>query len=162
MVAAEQNIPRSDCVITIPSSADALHTFECLRQRIFQWYLRIIVQQSQTSRLLLMFNIDTLVICRRTSANAFVLRLTSILNEYHATERQKLQAKKIQMALNTSGAFHFVLPLVLKPLTKDQIISIKQTMRERISGNMRRPVPSWKRFLPALHLKSMKRRALTR
>ena len=33
-------------------------------------------------------------------------------------------------------------------------------MRERISSNMRRPVPIWMRLPPTLQLKSMKHRAL--
>ena len=40
-----------------------------------------------------MFNIDTLGIRRRMLANAFVGRLMSILDDDHATVRQKLQAK---------------------------------------------------------------------
>ena len=64
----------------------------------------------------------------------------SILDDDHATERQKLQPKKTQIALNASEAFHQIVPLVTKPLRKDQIVSMKQTMRERFSRNMRRPV----------------------
>ena len=46
-----------------------------------------------------MFNIDTLGIRRRTLANAFVGRLMSILDDDHVIVRQKLQAKKTQIAL---------------------------------------------------------------
>ena len=61
-----------------PSSADALPAFNCLQQRFFQCCLGIRVRQSQIPRLLLMFNIDTLGIRRRTLANAFARRLMSI------------------------------------------------------------------------------------
>ena len=143
-----------------PSSADALHAFDCLLQRFFQCCLGIRVRQSQIPRLLLMFNIDTLGIRRRTLANAIAGRLMSILDDDHATVRQKLQAKKTQIALNSSEAFHRIVPLVTKPLRKDQTMPMKQTMRERSSRNMRRPVPISKRLPPALQLKSMKHRAL--
>ena len=55
-----------------PSSADALHAFDCLHQTFFQCCLGIRGQQSQIPHLLLMFSIDTLGIRRRTLANAFV------------------------------------------------------------------------------------------
>ena len=84
----------------------------------------------------------------------------SILDDDHATVRQKLQAKKIQIALNSSETFQRIVPLVTKPLRKDQTMSMKQTMRERSSGNMRRPVPISTRLPPALQLKAMKHRAL--
>ena len=48
-----------------PSSADALHSFDCILQRFFQCCLGIRVRQSQILRLLLMFNIDTLGIGQR-------------------------------------------------------------------------------------------------
>ena len=143
-----------------PSSADAFRAFDGLPQRFFQYLLEIRVRQSQIPRLHLMFNIDRLGIRRRTIANAFAGRLTRILDDDHATMRQKLQAKKTQIALNSSEAFLRILPLVTKPQTKDQIMSMKQTMWERISRNMRRPVPIWTRLPPALLLKSMKHRAL--
>ena len=143
-----------------PSSADALHAFDCLLQRFFQCCLEIRVLQSQIPRLLLMFNIDTLGIPRRTLDNAFAGRLMSILDDYHATVRQKLQAKKTQIALNSSEAFQRIVPLVTKPLRKDQTKSMRQTMREIISRNMRCPVPISTRLPPALQLKSMKHRAL--
>ena len=117
-----------------PSCAYALHTFDCLLQRFFQCSLGIRVRQSQIPLLFLMFNIDKLGIRRRTLDNAFVGRLISILDDDHATERQKLQAKKTQMALNTSEAFQRIVSLVSKPLTKDQIVSMKQTMREELVG----------------------------
>ena len=123
-----------------PSSADSLHAFDCLLQRFFQFCLGITVRQSQLPHLLLFFDMGTLGICGRTLANAFVGRLMSILDDDHATERQKLQPKKTQIALNASEAFHQIVPLVTKPLRKDQIVSMKQTMRERFSRNMRRPV----------------------
>ena len=143
-----------------PSSADALHAFDCLLQRFFQSCLGIRVRQSQIPRLLLMFNIDTLGIRRRTLANAFAGRLMSILDDDHATVRQKLQAKKTQIALKSSEAFQRIVPLVTKSLRKDQTMSMKQTMRKIISGNMRRPVPISTRLPPALQLKSMEHRAL--
>ena len=59
----------------------------------------------------------------------------SILEEDHATVRQRLQAKKIQIALNSSDAFHQIVPLVTKPLRKDQTMSMWQTIREIISRN---------------------------
>ena len=74
--------------------------------------------------------------------------------------RQKLQAKKTQIALNSSEAFQRILPLVTKPLRKVQTLSMTQTMRKIISRNMRRPVPISTGLPPALHLKSMKHRAL--
>ena len=86
--------------------------------------------QPQIPRLLLMFNIDTLGIRPRTLADAIVGRLMTILDDDHATVRQKLQAKKTQIALNSSEAFQWIVRLVTKPLRKDQIISMKQTMRE--------------------------------
>ena len=49
-----------------------------------------------------MFKIDTLGIRRTTLANAFAGRLMSILDEDHATERQKLPAKETQIASNSS------------------------------------------------------------
>ena len=70
-----------------PSRADAFHAFGCLLQRFFQCCLGIRVRQSQIPRLLVMFNIDTLGIRRRTLADAFVGRLMSILDDDHATER---------------------------------------------------------------------------
>ena len=87
-------------------------------------------------------------------------RLMSILDEYHATVRQKRQAKKTQIALNSSDAFQRILPLVKKPLRKDQTMSMRQTMREIISRNVRRPVPISTRLSPALQLNSMKHRSL--
>ena len=114
----------------------------------------------QRPSITVVFHIDTLGIRRRTLANAFVRRLMSILDNGHATVRQKLQARKTQIALNPSDAFQRIVPLVTKPLRKDQIMSMKQTMREKISRNMRRPVPIWTRLPPALQLKSTKHRAL--
>ena len=84
----------------------------------------------------------------------------SILDDDHATVRQKIQAKKTQIALNSSDAFQRIVPLVTKPLRKDQTMSMRQTMREIISRTMRRPVPISTRLPPALQLKSMKHRAL--
>ena len=89
-----------------------------------------------------MFNIDTLGIRRRTLANAFAGKLMSTLGDDNATVRQKLQAKKTQIALNSSEAFQRIVPLVTKPLRKDQTMSMRQNMREIISRNMRRPVPT--------------------
>ena len=106
----------------------------------------------------LMFNIDTLGIRRGTWANAFVERLMSILDDNHATVQQKLHAKKTQAVF--SQAFQRIVPLVTKPVTEDQAMSIRKTMREIISRNMRRPVPTSTRLPPALPLKSMKHRAL--
>ena len=87
-------------------------------------------------------------------------RLMSILDDDHATVRQKLQAKKTQIALNSSEAFQRIVPLVTKPLRKEQTMSMRHTMREKTSRNMRGPVPIPTRFPPALQLKSMKHRAL--
>ena len=139
-----------------PSSADALHAFDSLLQRFFQCCLGIRVPQSQIPRLLLMFNIDSLGIRGRTLANAFAGRLMSTLDDDNATARQKLQAKKTQIALNSSEAFHRIVRLVTKPLRKDQTMSMRQNMREIISRTMRRPVPISTRLPPALQLKSMK------
>ena len=124
-----------------PSSAEALHAFDCLLQRFFQCCLGIRVRQSQIPRLLLMFNIDSLGIRRRTLANAFAGRLMSTLDDDNATARQKLQAKKTQIALNFSEAFQRIVPLVTKPLRKDQTMLMRQNIREVISRSMRRPVP---------------------
>ena len=143
-----------------PSGADALHAFDCLLQRLFQCCLGIRVRQSQIPRLLLVFKNHTLGIRRRALANAFAARLMSILDDDHATVRQKLQAKKTQIALNSSEAFRRIVPLVTKPLRKDQTMSMSQTMRERMSRNMRSTVPISTRLPPALQLKSMKHRAL--
>ena len=111
-------------------------------------------------RLLLIFNVGTLGMRRRTLANAFSRRLMSILDDDHATARQKLQAKKTQIALNSSEAFKRIVPLVTKPLRKDQTMSMRQTIRERISRNMPCPVPTLTRLPPALQLKSMMHRPL--
>ena len=143
-----------------PSSADALHAFDSPLQRFFQCCLGIRVRQSQIPRLLLMFNIDSLGIRRRTLANAFVGRLMSTLDDDNATTRRMLQAKKTQIAFNFSEVFQRIVPLVTKPLRKAQIMSMRQTMREPISRNMRRPVPISTRLPPASQLKSMKLRAL--
>ena len=116
-----------------PSSADALHAFDCLLQRFFQCYVGIRVRQSQIPRLLLIFNIDTLGIHRGTLANAFIGRLMSILDDDHATVRQKLQAKETQIALKSSEAFQRIVALVSKLLRKDQTMSMRQNMREIIS-----------------------------
>ena len=124
-----------------PSSADALHAFDCLLQRLFQFCLGIRVRQSQIPHLLLMFNIDTLGIRRRKLANAFAGKIIEILDDDHATGRQKVQARKTKIALNSSEALQRIIPLVTKPMRKDQIMSMKQTMRERLSRNKRRPVP---------------------
>ena len=105
-----------------PSSAYALHAFDCLLQRFFQCCLGIGVRQWQIPRLLLMFKNDTLGIRRRTSANAFVGRLMSIVDDDHATVRQKLQAKKTQISLNSSEAFQRIVPVVTKLQVKDQTI----------------------------------------
>ena len=43
----------------------------------------------------------------------------STLDDDHATERQKLQAKTTQIAFNTSEAFQRIVPMVSTPLTKD-------------------------------------------
>ena len=93
-------------------------------------------------------------------ANAFAGRLMSTLDDDNATARQKLQAKKTQIALNSSEAFQRIVPLVTKPLRKDQTMSMRQNIREVISWTMRRPVPIPTRLPPALQLKSMKHRAL--
>ena len=84
----------------------------------------------------------------------------STLDDDNAIARQKLQAKKTQIALNSSEAFQRIVPLVTKPLRKDQTMSMRQNMREIISRTMRPPAPVSTRFLPALQLKSMKHRAL--
>ena len=143
-----------------PSSADALHAFDCLLQRFFKCCRGINVRQSQIPRLFLMFNIDTLGIRPRTLANVFAGRLMRILEDDHATVRQKLQAMKTQIALSSPEAFQPIVPLVTKPMRKYQIMSMKQTVPERISNNMRRPVLIPTRQPPALQLKSMKHRAL--
>ena len=118
------------------------------------------MRQSQIPRLLLAFNIDSLGIRRRTLANAFAGRLMSTLDDDNATARQKLQAKKTQIALNSSEAFQRIVPLGTKPLRKDQTMSMRQNIREVISRTMRRPVPLPTRLPPALRLKSMMHRAL--
>ena len=64
-----------------------LHAFDCLLQSSFQCCPGKSVWQSQIPRLLLMFNIDTLGIRRRTFANAFAGRPMSVLDDDHATER---------------------------------------------------------------------------
>ena len=84
----------------------------------------------------------------------------SILDDDHATVRQKLQAKKTQIALNSPEAFQRIVPLITKTLTKDQTMSMWQNMREIISRNMRRPVPISTRLRTALQLKSMKQSVL--
>ena len=59
----------------------------------------------------------------------------SILDDDRATVRQKLQGKKIQIDLISSEAFQWIVPLVTKPLRKDQTMSMRQTMRKIISRN---------------------------
>ena len=144
-------------IFLCPSGADAFQVHDCLLQRFFIFCLVIRVRQSQVRRLLVMFNFDALRIRWRTLVHAFAGRLMSILDDDHATLRQKLQAKKTQIALNSSEAFQRIV-LVMKPLRKDQTMSMRQNMREIISRTMRRPVPISTR-LPALQLKSMKHRA---
>ena len=75
-----------------PSSTDALHAFDGLLQRFFHCCLGIRGRQSQIPHFLLIFNIDSLDICRRTLANAFARRLMGTLDDDNATARQKLQA----------------------------------------------------------------------
>ena len=65
----------------------------------------------------------------------------STLDDDHAAVRQNLQAKKTQIVLNSSEAFQRIVPLVAKPLRKDQTTSMRQTMRDIFSRNMRHPVP---------------------
>ena len=84
----------------------------------------------------------------------------STLDDDIATVRQKLLAKKTQIALNSSEAFQRIVPLVTKPLGKDQTLSMRQNMREIISRNMRRPMPIQTRLPPALQLRSLRHRAL--
>ena len=84
----------------------------------------------------------------------------SILDDDDATVRQKLPAKKTQIALNSSEAFQRIVLRVTKRLRKDQNMSMRQTMREIISRNMRRPVSISTRLPSALQLKSVKHRAL--
>ena len=109
---------------------------------------------------LVLYNIDILGIRRTTLANAFARRLMSIPDDDHATVQQKLQAKKTQIVLKSSEAFQRIVPLVTKPLRKDETLPMRQTMPEVISRNMRRPVPISTTLPPALQLKSMKHRAL--
>ena len=147
-------------IFLCPSGADAFQVYDCLLQRFVIFRVVIRVRQSQIPRLLVMFNFDALRIRWRTFANAFAGRLMSILDDDPATVRQKLQAKKTQIALNSSEAFQRIVPRVTKPLRKDQNVLMRQTMRERISGNKRRPVPISTILPPALQLKSTKHRAL--
>ena len=118
-----------------PSSADSLHAFDCLLQRFFQCCLGIRVRQLQIPRLLLMFNIDSLGFRQRTLGNDFAGRLMRTLDDDNTTARQTLQAKKTRIALNSSEAFQRIVPLVTKPLRKDQTMSMRQNMREIISRN---------------------------
>ena len=115
--------------------------------------------QSQIPGLLLMFNINSLGIRRRTLANAVSGRLMSTLDDDNATARQKLQAKKTQIALNSSKAFRRIVPLATKTLRKDETMSMRQNMRQIISRTTGRPVPVSTRLPSALQLKSMKYRA---
>ena len=80
---------------------------------------------------------------------------TLIMHGRWSCNRAAETPSKEDPALNSSEAFRRIVPLVTKPLRKDQIMSMKQTMRERTSTNMRRPVPIWTRLTPALRLKSM-------
>ena len=73
--------------------------------------------------------------------SAFAGRLMSILDDDHATVRQKLQAKKTQIALNSSEAFQRIV-LVTKPLRKDRTMSMRQNMREVISRTTRNNTPA--------------------
>ena len=120
-------------------------------------FLRMETQYKNTTKTI---SIHTLSIRQRTLANAFAGRLMSTLDDDNATARQKLQAKKTQIALNSSEAFQRIVPLVTKPLRKDQTMSMRQNIREVISRTMGRPVPIPTRLPPALQLKSMKHRAL--
>ena len=143
-----------------PSSADALHAFDSLLQRFFQRCLGIRVPQSQIPRLLLMFNLDTLGIRRRTLANAFAGRLMNILDDDNATARQKLQARKTQIGLNSSEAFQRIVLIFTKPLRREQTMSMRYNIREVISRSMRRRERISERLPEALQLKSMKHKAL--
>ena len=74
--------------------------------------------------------------------------------------RQKPQAKKIQIDLNSSEAFHQIVLRVMKPLRKDETMSMGQSMQEITRRKMLRPVPISTRLPPALQLKSIKHRTL--
>ena len=143
-----------------PSSAGAFDAFDSQLKRFFQCCLGISMPQLQIPRLLLMFKIDSLGICRRTLANAFAGRLMSTPDDDNATARQKLQAKKTQIALNSGEAFQRNVPLGTKTPGKDETMSMEQNMREIISRTMRRPAPVSTRPPLALQLKSMKHRAV--
>ena len=107
-----------------------------------------------------MFNIDKLGFHRRTLAHAFVGRLMSILEDDHATERQKVQAKKTPDCVELLRSIPADRTTGNETSDKRSNYVNNQTIRERISWNMRGPVPISSRLLPALQLKSMKHRAL--
>ena len=116
--------------------------------------------KSQIPRLLMMFNLQTLGDRRRMFANAFASRLCNIQEDDTATERQKVQARNTQKALETSISFRRLVATVTAPERKDQLLRRKETKRERIRRLMRRPIPRMKGLPPALRMRSATYRAL--
>ena len=93
-------------------------------------------------------------------ANAFASRLCSIQDDDSATDRQKVQARNTQKALETSISFRRFVAAVTAPERKDQLLRRKDRKRERIRGLMRRPIPRMKGLPPALRVMSATDRAL--
>ena len=77
------------------------------------------VSKSQLPRLLVMFSLETLGDRRRMMANEFASRLCNIHDDDTATDRQKVQARGTQKALETSISFRRLVATVTAPEGKD-------------------------------------------
>ena len=108
----------------------------------------------------MMFNLANLRDPRRTMAKAFASRLCNMQDDDTATDRQKLQARNTQKALETSISLRRIAATVREPHGKDQLIRMKYRKRERTRGIMRHPIPGMKGLPPALRMRSGTARAL--
>ena len=118
------------------------------------------VSKSQIPRLLMMFNMGTLGDRRRMMANALASRLCDIQDDDTATDRQNVQARNTQKALETSISFRLLVATVRALEGNDQLLRRKDWKRERIRGLMRRPIPIMKGLPPVLRMRSATDRAL--
>ena len=118
------------------------------------------VSKAQIPRLRMIFNLETLGDRSRMFANAFASQLCNIQDDDTATERQKVQARNTQKALETSISFGGLVARATVPEGKEQLLRRKETKREGIWGLMRRPIPRMKPLHPALRMRSATDRAL--
>ena len=143
-----------------PFSTVSYHAFESLLQRLFQCCIGMRVKNSKIPRLLILFNLETLADRRRMMTNAFASRLCNIQDDDTATDRQKLQARNTQKALETPISFRRIVATVREPHGKDQLMRMQERKREQIRGIMCRPTPRMKGLPPALRMRSATDRAL--